>query len=447
MTSSRSASVLDGAICSSGISSPVSGSRYWIRLWCDSSVSSSMRIPVWRSTSTIAQVQKPRCSSKVRSRRRPPSGCSAQTRPVVSVFMHRAAQRLARGGEQCAGLGAFGGGEQLGGAGPFGLDPGDQRRQHRQPFPGALVHAGLAPGPVLLVGDVAGADRAAHRPRSPPGRVVVGPLGDVEVEGPHRRQHAAPVQPRRGQLDLLAGGRGRGAGAGHHPLLPCRGDLAGQLEGVDAGVVGLQVGPEQLARAGRRSVAARRSPPTAGVRAGSRPARRAPGGRRSGSGRSAARRSAARGRRTSRSRPARPGPGRRGCAAVGRTTGCGRAPRRWRAYPAATCRSSTQSPTRTAATGPPLAARMTAIRVRACCPVCSPTRPRVHNSASAANAAVSRVRAISAASPRRAGAKRSSQPRLGRITSAQISTSSPGLRCGSCVPAPCSPERPAEPRR
>ena len=55
--------------------------------------------------------------------------------------------------------------------------------------------------------------------------------------------------------------------------------------------------------------------------------------------------------------------------------------------PAATCSSSTQSPTRTAATGPPLAARMTATRVRACCPVCSPTRPCVHDPASAANAA------------------------------------------------------------
>ena len=107
--------------------------------------------------------------------------------------------------------------------------------------------------------------------------------------------------------------------------------------------------------------------------------------------------------------------------------------------PAATCRSSTQSPTRTAATGPPLAARMTATRVRACCPVCNPTPPRVHNSASAANAVVSRVRAISVASPRRAGAKRSSQSRLGRITSAQISTSRPGLRCGSCAPARARP--------
>jgi len=102
--------------------------------------------------------------------------------------------------------------------------------------------------------------------------------------------------------------------------------------------------------------------------------------------------------------------------------------------PAVTCSSSTQSPTFTAATGPPLAATMTAMRVSACCPLCSPTRPRVHDSASAANAAGSRVRAISVANPRRAGAKPSSQPRPGRITSAQISTSSPGPRCASCVP-------------
>src|SRR5665647_94288 len=53
MTSSRSVSVLDGAICSSGISSPVAGSVYWIRLWCDSSVSSSIRTPVWRRTSGV----------------------------------------------------------------------------------------------------------------------------------------------------------------------------------------------------------------------------------------------------------------------------------------------------------------------------------------------------------------------------------------------------------
>ena len=87
MTSRRSASVLDGVICSSGISSPVPGSRYWMRLWWDSSVSSSIRMPVCRSTSTIAQHQNPRCSSKVRSRRLPVAGSSAQIRPVVWVFI------------------------------------------------------------------------------------------------------------------------------------------------------------------------------------------------------------------------------------------------------------------------------------------------------------------------------------------------------------------------
>ena len=87
ITSSRSWSVLDGAICSSGISSPVAGSRYWISEWWVSSVSSSMRIPVCRSTSTIAQVQNPRCSAKVRSTRVALPGCSAQTRPVVCAVI------------------------------------------------------------------------------------------------------------------------------------------------------------------------------------------------------------------------------------------------------------------------------------------------------------------------------------------------------------------------
>ena len=82
-TSSRSASVLDGAICSSGTSSPVAGSRYCTRLWWVSSSSSSTLTPVARSTSMIAQVQKAWSSSQVRSRRlpvsgpRPRSGCPA----------------------------------------------------------------------------------------------------------------------------------------------------------------------------------------------------------------------------------------------------------------------------------------------------------------------------------------------------------------------------------
>ena len=74
---------------------------------------------------------------------------------------------------------------------------------------------------------------------------------------------------------------------------------------------------------------------------------------------------------------------------------------------------------------------MTATWVSASCSLCNPTPPCLHNAASAVKAAVSRVRAISVARLCRAGANRSSQSRPGRITSAQISTSSPGLRCGS----------------
>ena len=70
-------SVLDGTICSSGTSSPVVGSRYWTRLWWVSSRSSSMRMPVARSTSMIAHDQKAWSSSQVRSRRLP-AGSAAQ---------------------------------------------------------------------------------------------------------------------------------------------------------------------------------------------------------------------------------------------------------------------------------------------------------------------------------------------------------------------------------
>ena len=89
MTRSRSVSVLDGAICSSGTSSPVVGRRYWTRLWCDSSVSSSIRMPVDRRTSTVAQAQNARSSSMPRSRRRPVAGSSTQILSVGRVVIER----------------------------------------------------------------------------------------------------------------------------------------------------------------------------------------------------------------------------------------------------------------------------------------------------------------------------------------------------------------------
>lgn len=80
MTRRSSVSVFEGAMCRSGMSSPVESRVYWTKLWWLSSFSSSMRRPVARSTSTAAQVQKPRCSSRVRSRRWPVCGSSAQIR-------------------------------------------------------------------------------------------------------------------------------------------------------------------------------------------------------------------------------------------------------------------------------------------------------------------------------------------------------------------------------
>ena len=221
-------------------------------------------------------------------------GARPRRRPVVSVV--RAPCGAASGPpavNSVAGLAAFGGGEQLGRCGPRALDPG-------RPAPAAPAAVPGSVGPcVTCVGT--GPSCGRRRWRGPGSAPPTGPTGPGRRRPTRRYRDRSPRTARaarcarpaaRGELDLFAGGRGRGAGAGHHPLLPCRGDLAGQLEGVDAGMVGLQIGPEQLAQQVGEALQRWRSPPRAGVRAGSRPARRAPGGRRSGSGRSAARRSA-----------------------------------------------------------------------------------------------------------------------------------------------------------
>ena len=181
-TRSRSVSVLDGAICSSGMSSPVAGSRYWTRLWWDSSVSSSIRMPVWRRTSMAAQAQNARCSSRVRSRRVPRAGSSAQIRRVRRWAMTARRSVCPPAVNSSPGLAA---------ARPRAVRPrparsaaadGEQRGQDGQPLAGPLVHAGLAAGQLLRVRDLLGPDRAGRGPRPPPGRVVDRPLGDVEVE-------------------------------------------------------------------------------------------------------------------------------------------------------------------------------------------------------------------------------------------------------------------------
>jgi hypothetical protein len=95
-----------------------------------------------------------------------------------------AAELLPGGGEQLAGPGGAGGLQPGGGvgAGAVGGGGGGEGGQGGEPLAGAGVHAGLGPGLLLLVLDVAGADGAGDCPRSPAGGVVQGPPGEVEVE-------------------------------------------------------------------------------------------------------------------------------------------------------------------------------------------------------------------------------------------------------------------------
>ncbi len=158
---------------------------------------------------------------------------------------YRPAQGLAGGGELLPWRRGLGGEQALGSGAACGVDGGDQGGQDGQPFPGPLVHPGLAVRAFLLPGHLLIADRAGDGPRAPPGRVVDGPLGDVEVERPHHGQGVHPVMPRRQRLgDLPARARGPDRLDGD-PLLPRRRHAGGQPQRADPGMVELQVAPEQ----------------------------------------------------------------------------------------------------------------------------------------------------------------------------------------------------------
>ena len=221
-TSSRSASVLDGAICSSGTSSPVLGSRYCTRLWWLSSSSSSTRTPVARSTSMTAQAQNAWSSSRLRSlafagvgvvrpRRCRGRPCGRWTRVRV----------VSGGGEQLSGRDLLTGAEQgLSVAAPA-VGGCDEHRQHGQPFAGAGVHARLAAALGLAPVDLVLADRAGRDPRRPAAGVLQRPLGQVEVERPDRGQAFAVAESLGFDLDPLAVSGDRG-GLGAQPPLPRR---------------------------------------------------------------------------------------------------------------------------------------------------------------------------------------------------------------------------------
>ena len=98
------------------------------------------------------------------------------------------------------------------------------------------MHCGHGfPAGLLISLGVVPAHRAGHRPRHP-ARVFQRPLLDVEVEG---------ADPHQESVDVLAlPYRAVGVRDDPRAFLPCLGDLAGQVKGIDARVVPLDVGPE-----------------------------------------------------------------------------------------------------------------------------------------------------------------------------------------------------------
>jgi hypothetical protein len=103
----------------------------------------------------------------------------------------RPAQSLACGSEFLTGRNVLGGSQSFSGLAPLSVHGGDEHGQDRHALASPLIHPGLTVLAFLGVGDFVQADRAGHRPRSPPGRVLGGPVRDVQVEGPH---HGEAVQ-------------------------------------------------------------------------------------------------------------------------------------------------------------------------------------------------------------------------------------------------------------
>ena len=183
-----------------------------------------MRMPVARRTSMVAQAQNARPSSAVRLRRFPVAGSSAQTLAALLPVTERAGPfpvRGLRGPAWCRGQPAAAPGRRRAGgrrSGPGPAVPGAVRGSGR---PSATCGAaGPCPGWFPP-----GRRGTARSPWSPPAGVVDGPLGQVEVEGPHRGQELAVADPlginhRRG-----AGGGGDGLLLGPQALFPGVGDL------------------------------------------------------------------------------------------------------------------------------------------------------------------------------------------------------------------------------
>ena len=148
---------------------------------------------------------------------------------------------LPRGGERVAGGDIPGGGEQVFGGLALLLGRLHKGGQQRELGPGPLIHPRLDPGPGLLGRALGCLDRARGHPARPAGGIVGGPAGDVLIEGFDEDQLAAEVHARPDWPAVGVADEGQ-------PFLPYPGDLGRRAERADAGMVDLQVPPEQPAQ-------------------------------------------------------------------------------------------------------------------------------------------------------------------------------------------------------
>ena len=179
----------------------------------------------------------------------PVPGSSAQIRPVVWVFMIAPAQRLPGGGEQPPG-------RALAAAAQLSARRRPARPQPRRPgqarpaaAPGSAGPSGTCAAAGLFLWEASLArDWAADRVRPPPGRVIVGPFGDVEVERADRGQHAAAISAWRRRGHQLAVRAGRVTVLVITRCFHAAATSRGSFSELMPGVVRLDVGPEQLAQ-------------------------------------------------------------------------------------------------------------------------------------------------------------------------------------------------------
>jgi hypothetical protein len=165
---------------------------------------------------------------------------------------HGPGHRLVARGEDLAGLGVLGGPQQfLGGLASL-VDRACQHGEHGEPLAGARVHACLVAPLEPAMADRVLADRAGSHPPCPTGGILKRPLGEIEVEGTHLHQPLAVADPRdRHDAGVPGVGRRRlrrRLRLGQQPLPPCGDDSGGQAQGIDAGVVELEVLPEPIAQ-------------------------------------------------------------------------------------------------------------------------------------------------------------------------------------------------------